>query len=243
MKVVIVGATGAIGGAILQHIVRRDDVTKVIAITRRPLPDRDNFNQKVENGIIHDFGDLESVQNETWERIKDADAMVWAMGTYDLNENVNLKYPLAFQEQLAKRLLTTRQNQESRKSKFKFILLGGAFVEPDQSRRLYYLWDQRRMKGVLQTKTIEFAEAHRDFWEAFIIRPGAILFGDTLRSKATEYVFGRGLAIRSEELGVFVADLAVNGAQQPVIENLEMVERGRKLLQEGKGLSKLRSGD
>ncbi|KAF1842719.1 uncharacterized protein K460DRAFT_367679 [Cucurbitaria berberidis CBS 394.84] len=234
MKVLIVGATGSIGSVILQHVVRRHDVTQVIALTRRLLSDHEIGDKKIKNIVIKDFGDLAKVQDETWEKIQDADALVWAMGTYDLNEEVNLNYPLSFQEEFAKRLLAFPRKREGTKDKFRFILLSGAFVEPDQSRRLYYLWDQRRMKGLLHTKTIEFAEAHRDFWEAFIIRPGGILSGgDTYLNKAVEYIFGRSLAIRSEELGAFVGGLVVHGAQQPVIENLEIVEGGRKLLQEG----------
>ncbi|KAF2129830.1 hypothetical protein P153DRAFT_339007 [Dothidotthia symphoricarpi CBS 119687] len=231
MKVIITGATGAIGGVILQHVLRRNDITKVIALTRRALPDTNTPNAKLENIIIEDFGALENVQDETWEKIQDADAMIWAMGTYDLNEDVNVKYPLAFQEHFAKRLLAS-SSQEGKKDKFKFILLSGAFVEPDQSRRLFFLWDQRRMKGVLQTKTIEFAEGHREVWEAFVIRPGGVLYGgNTLLNKTAECVFG-SLAIRGEELGAFVADLVVHGSQQCLIENPEMVERGRKLLVE-----------
>jgi len=231
MKVLIVGATGAIGGIIMQYVLRRNDVAQVIAMTRRPLPDNNVANKKVENIGIQDFGDLESVPEETWAKIQDADAVIWAMGTYDLNEDVNLKYPLAFQEHFAKRLPTSSREREGRSKKFKFILLSGAFVEPDQSRRLYFLWDQRRMKGVLQTKTLEFAEAHQDVWEALIIRPGGILFGGgTFLNTTTEYVFGRTLAIRGEELGAFVADLVVNGSPQPIIGNSEMVEKGRKLL-------------
>ncbi|KAF2495745.1 hypothetical protein BU16DRAFT_526312 [Lophium mytilinum] len=233
MKVLIVGATGAIGGMILQQAVRRDGITQVIALTRRPLPNTSIQNQKVQNVIIPDFGDLETVPDETWEKIQDAHALVWAMGTYNLNEDVNLKYPLAFQEAFAKRLLASSENREGRSRKFRFILLSGAFVESDQSRWLFFLWDQRRMKGLLATKTLEFAEAHRDVWEALIIRPGGILFGgDAFLNRVTEYVFGTSLAIRGEEVGATVADLVVNGARQPVIENSEMVQKGRKLLQE-----------
>lgn len=234
MKILIVGATGAIGGIILQQALHRNDITEIIALTRRPLPsNKDISRDKVKNLIIPDFGDLESVPDEIWEKIQDADALVWAMGTYDLNQDVNLDYPLAFQEAFAKRLIATPRIHQGRKDKFKFILLSGAFVEPDQSRTLYFLWDQRKMKGVLQTKTLEFAEAHRDIWEALIIRPGGILFGGgTCVNEVTEYVFGKGLAIRGEELGAFVADLVVNGSQNAVIENREMVEKGRELLQE-----------
>lgn len=236
MKVLIIGASGSIGGAILQHVRRRDDVTQVIALTRKPLSENnDSHDGKVENVIIPDFGDLDSVPDETWQKIRDAGAIIWAMGTYTLNEDVNLKYPLAFQEHFVKKSLAPSRNQEGEAAKVKFVLLSGAFVEPDQSRWLYFLGDQRRMKGVLQTKTIEFAEKHHDIWEALIIRPGGIMLGgDTYLNKATEYLFGRNLAIRGEELGAFVADLVVNGSQKTILENSEMVERGRKLLGEAK---------
>ena len=90
------------------------------------------------------------------------------------------------------------------------------------------------MKGRLQTKTLEFAGERSDRWEALVIRPGGILFGgSTFLNKTVEVLFGKGLAIRGEELAAFVADLVVNGAEQSVIENRLMVERGRELLQKG----------
>ena len=231
MKVVIIGATGSIGGIILEYVLRRSDVTSVIALTRKPLTTKTTA-KKIENIIINDFGKLGNVPDETWEKIVNADALVWAMGTYNLNEDVNLRYPLAFQDYFAKKAFSSRESLQERKEKFKFILLSGAFVEPNQSRRLWFLWDQRKMKGVLQTKTVEFAEARRDYWEALVIRPGGVLFGgSTFLNKLVELIFGRGFAIRGEELGAFVADLVVNGSGQPIIENRVMVERGRELLQ------------
>ncbi|KAF1992377.1 hypothetical protein K402DRAFT_320911 [Aulographum hederae CBS 113979] len=227
MKLLITGATGAIGGMILEYALRNKDITKVIALTRKPLPNNDS-NEKLESVIVQDFSNPDTLDDKTWSKLGDADAMVWAMGTYNLNEDVNLKYPLAFQEALAKRIPTA-----SRTSKFKFILLSGAFVEPDQSKWLYFLGDERRMKGVLQTKTIEFAETHQDFWTALVIRPGGVLFGgDTYRNGAVECLFGESMAIRGEELAAFVTGLVVNGSQKTVIENAEMVEGGRELLKE-----------
>jgi nucleoside-diphosphate-sugar epimerase len=227
MKVLIVGATGSIGRAILQRILRQSDFDHVVALTRRPLS-LDITNDAFENIIVQNFGDLESVPDSTWEKIQDADALIWAMGTYDLNEHVNLKYPLAFQEAFAQRMLNS-----SRQQKFRFLLLSGAFVEPNQARNLFFLPDQRHMKGLLHTKTLDFAEAHQNVWEAIIVRPGGILFGgDTLMNRAGECIFGSGLAIRAEELAASVAHLVINGSSHPVVENLELVENGRKSLQE-----------
>ena len=100
-----------------------------------------------------------------------------------------------------------------------------------QSRWLYFLGAQRRTKGLLQTKTLEFANAHSDIWVAHVIRPAGILMGgDTYTDTAAAYAFGNKLTIRGEELGAFVADLAVNGSEKEIIQNLEMAERGKHLL-------------
>lgn len=89
------------------------------------------------------------------------------------------------------------------------------------------------MKGMLQTKTLEFADERNEDWEAIIVRPGGLLFGgDTYLNCAAEWLFGRGLVIRGEELGACVADLVVNGSGEKVIENADLVERGRRLLSE-----------
>ncbi|KZM18965.1 hypothetical protein ST47_g9895 [Ascochyta rabiei] len=232
MKVAIVGANGSIGSAILRQVLLHRDITSIVAITRNPLPSSPPPDPRLHNALISDFSNLDSVPETTWSHILTADALIWAVGTYDYNEDVNLHYPLAFQEQLAKRL----QERAGANGKFRFILLGGAFVEPDQQRWLYFLGAQRRLKGVLQTRTLKFAEANSGSgWEAYVIRPGGILMGgDTYVNSIVEFLFGGGLAIRGEELSAFVAELAVSGSERHVIENREMTEVGRRLLAERK---------
>lgn len=214
----------------MQQVLHRTDVTKVIAITRKPLAPSAAPDPRLQNVTIPDFGHLDTVSDSAWSQLQDADALIWAMGSYTLDADVNLNYPLAFQSALLKEF--ERYARQAAKT-FRFILLGGAFTETDQSRWLYFLPAQRRMKGLLQTKTLEFAEAAASHvgWTAYVFRPGGILMGgDTSANKAVEYVFGTGLAIKGEELGAFVADLAVNGNERSVIENAELVEGGRRLL-------------
>ncbi|OAL52781.1 hypothetical protein IQ07DRAFT_585886 [Pyrenochaeta sp. DS3sAY3a] len=239
MKVLIVGATGAIGNAILTHLLSNQAITHIVALTRRALPSSTSH-AKLSNILIPDFGALDAVAEETWTSIADADALIWAMGTYTVDEAVNLNYPLAFQEKLAEKmgistapqiLASHTAQQPAAKSRFKFILLGGAFVEPDQSRALFFLTTQRRMKGVLQTRTQEFAAKHADRWQAIVIRPGGVAFGgDTLRNRVAERLFGMGLLVRAEEVAACVGDLVVNGADGDVLVNKEIVEKGRRVL-------------
>ncbi|KAF1834144.1 hypothetical protein BDW02DRAFT_352065 [Decorospora gaudefroyi] len=234
MKILIVGATGSIGSTILQYCLRRPEITQVVAITRRPIPSpspssSEHDAAKLSHVLIPDFGALDAVPDSTWVQLADADALIWAMGTYDLNEDVNLNYPLAFQERIA-----TRLRRDGKTARFRFILLGGAFTETNQSRRLFLLWDQRRMKGLLQAKTLKFAEDRSEMWEAVVIRPGGILLGgEKLQNRVAKTVFGDTLVVRGEEVGACVADLVVIGSEEAVVENLEIVERGRRALIDG----------
>ncbi|KAJ8117459.1 hypothetical protein OPT61_g1353 [Boeremia exigua] len=227
MKVAIIGATGSIGSLIFRHTLQRDDISEVVAVTRKPLSITD---PRVHNAVIPDFGALDSLPDATWSAIQTADALVWAMGTYDINEDVNFTYPLEFQKRLAQRLSESRA-REGKTAPFRFILLGGALTETDQSRWLYFLPQPRRTKGLLQTKTLEFAEAWGEGWVAHVIRPGGVLMSDNnLLHTAAGLVLGSKLLVGGQELGAFVADLAVNGSERNVIENSEIVETGRRLI-------------
>ncbi|KAH6615386.1 hypothetical protein C7974DRAFT_65168 [Boeremia exigua] len=223
MKIAIVGATGSIGSIILQQTLQRDDVDSIVTITRKPLPSTD---PRVHNAIIEDFGNLDDLSDATWSSIRDADTLVWAMGTYTLNEDVNFTYPLQFQRHLVQR----SNIRDGKTTKIQFILLGGAFTETNQSQWLWFLPAQRHMKGLLQTEILTFAHQHSDTLRAIVIKPGGVLMGgDTFVNKVAQFVFTSWFVIRGEELGTAVAELAVNGSKTPVIPNQEMVEIGRRL--------------
>jgi hypothetical protein len=227
MKVLIVGATGSIGKIILQACLVHPQITQIITLTRRPLT---SSSPKHSNITIPDFGALNTIPESTWTQLINADALIWAMGTYDLNKDVNFNYPLAFQKSLAQRVQVQRSNRDDEKGKFRFILLGGAFTEANQSRRLFFLWEQRRLKGLLRTRTLEFARERSEWWAAAVVKPGGVLLGgDTWRNWVVHGLFGDGIAIRAEVLGACVAELVVS-ERKGVVENVEMVGMGRNAL-------------
>lgn len=232
MKVAVVGANGSIGRVFLQHTLRRDDVTSVVAVTRKPDPSITSADTRVHNAIIPDFGALDTIADTTWSAIEDVDTLIWAIGTYDVNRAVNYEYPLAFLETLTRRRITMYRRGRNLE-KLRFILLGGAFTQTDQSHRLYFLPEQRRTKGLLQSETLAFAARHSDYIVAHVVRPAGILIGwNAIITGMVQCVFGTSLAVRDEELGSFVASLAVTGLEHNIVENREIVEAGRSILQD-----------
>jgi uncharacterized protein YbjT (DUF2867 family) len=74
MKVLLVGATGLIGGAILDECILRPEITSIVAFSRRALPTHLTDNDKLRVVIIEDFA---SWSTEILESVQDADAMLW----------------------------------------------------------------------------------------------------------------------------------------------------------------------
>jgi hypothetical protein len=218
MKVLITGATGSIGGKMLQYLLLRPEITSVVALSRREVISE---SEKLRSLIVKDFLNLDP---EILANISDADAMVWAMGTYDGSEEIDIKYPLAFQEAFVKHL------SPERKQRFKYIHLSGCFCEKDQSRSLWFLSKPRRIRGRAEALSLKFAENHANVWQTFAIRPGGIMMGDSWMLGVPEIIFGTKWLIRGDELGIFVADLVVTDAgKDGSVENRIMVEKGREL--------------
>ena len=219
MKVLITGATGAIGGAIFRHLLQTPDVTSVVALTRRPLSSSD---PRVSNIVIDDFNNW---NQSILASIADADAMVWAMGTSDANKDTNYNYILAFQEAFGRVLPRARQHR------FRYVLISGALVEPDQDKTLYFMEAARKLKGATEEWSLEYAQKHKDVWQTWIIKPGGVVTAKT-------YAIARMAAgmfmpmIRDEQVGAFVVHLIVHGKEaEGRILNERMAKKGTELLQ------------
>lgn len=74
MKVLIAGATGMIGKEALQHCLIRPEVTQVVALSRRELPENVKNHEKLKTIIVKDF---KVWPEDVLEEIKDAAAIVW----------------------------------------------------------------------------------------------------------------------------------------------------------------------
>ncbi|KAJ7089841.1 hypothetical protein B0H15DRAFT_800486 [Mycena belliarum] len=219
MKVLLTGATGTIGSGILRHLLLNPDITSVVTLTRRPLPPS---NPKTTNIVIPDFQNWDAA---ILTSLSDADAMVWAMGTSDTNEDTNYNFILAFQQAFLPVLPTPRRNR------FRYVLTSGLSVEPDQEKSLWFLDGARKLKGRTETWSLNFAKEHEDVWQTWIIKPGGVATAETYA--VTRMAIGLLImpTIRDDEVGAFVADLLVHGKEpEGRILNERMVARGAELL-------------
>lgn len=224
MKVLLTGATGTIGGAIFRHLDKHPSISSIVALTRRPF---DPPSSKCTNIVINDFNNWES---DVLASVADSDAMVWAMGTSDTNKDVNYKYIKAFQEAFCNVASVGRERR------FRYVLVSGALVEPDQEKTLYFMAGARKLKGLTETWSLEFAKRNEKVWQTWIVKPGGVITDQTWR--VAKLLAGIMMPmICDEEVGAFVADLVVRGTEpEGRIFNERMVARGSELLSLSSGV-------
>lgn len=78
MHLVLTGATGLVGSAVLDAMLRTKSITKISILSRRPVAMADNAKDPRVNVIIHP--DFERYDASVLEQLRGASGCVWALG-------------------------------------------------------------------------------------------------------------------------------------------------------------------
>ncbi|ODM24245.1 hypothetical protein SI65_02046 [Aspergillus cristatus] len=213
MKVILLGSTGFIGKEVLNQCLETPAITSLIALSRRDLPEA-AANPKLTVVIMEHFN---SYPDFVLEQLKGADSCIWSIGTYNWDSVVELEYPEAFQKALLKVLDV--------KKTFRYVYLGGAFTEPDQEKPLWFYAKGRHVRGLAQTKFLEFGKQNQNV-KTYVVRPAAVLAKD---GSALLRCLLWMSSVQTDELAAVMVDLALNGGSEQVVGNKVIVERGREL--------------
>ncbi|MCJ1374559.1 hypothetical protein MMC20_005791 [Loxospora ochrophaea] len=221
MKVILTGSTGFIGSEVLAQCLNNPVITSIVALSRRELPDAAS-NAKVKVVIMEDFA---VYSDSVLEEMNGADGCIWCMGTFSGDRVVEIDYPLAFANAMAKII-------PAHKKKFRYVYLGGALTEPDQEKRLWYLQTARRFRGLAETKVQDLptGEELQGLWETVVVKPGGVLAKDGYMTGLLGCIVGSNLSIRIDELAATMIDVVRNGSENPVLLNRVIAAKGRELL-------------
>ncbi|KAF7558431.1 hypothetical protein G7046_g5728 [Stylonectria norvegica] len=227
MKILIVGGSGMIGGEALLQCLAHPKISTVVAFVRRELAVK---HSKLQCVLIKDFA---AWPEDVLQAHADAAGMIWAMGSYDGSIAPDLEYPLAFVESMGQ-VLEAGQSR----APFRCVHLSGKFVRQNQEQKLWFLEKARKIKGLLETRSLAYAESHPDTWKTFLVKPGGVVpkkvRGAGLVGMVTGMAsaLGENWSIKNDELGAFMTYLAVDGrGEESLIENARIVRRGRELLE------------
>lgn len=168
------------------------------------------------------------------------------MGSYSGIETVDVEYPVAFMEGMARVL-----DVKARKAPFKYVHLSGKFVRQDQDLELWWGEQPRKIKvrpshpslhfchiltqsqGRSDTHALNFAETHPDVWQTQVVKPGGVAHHWWMTPGV--WLMGDNWALSGEQLGAFMTYLVVDGqGESPISLNARIAEKGRELLRERK---------
>ncbi len=212
-KILITGATGMIGGLILESALKDTLITEVISIVRKKSG---VSHPKLKEVIISNFLDYSSIG----ELLKDIDAVYYCLGVYtgkaprDEFRKITVDYPAALAKTIA-----THSIQAT------FCLLSGQGADRSEKSSLMFAKD----KGV-----IENLLSGLGFKAFYAFRPSYI-YPVTPRTEPNfAYKFfrtiyplvrllGKNFSIRSTELASAMYRVGLVGAEKEVLENRDII--------------------
>ncbi|KAK9242621.1 hypothetical protein V1506DRAFT_64612 [Lipomyces tetrasporus] len=220
MKVILTGPTGYIGSEVLKQCILNPSITSIIALSRR------NFEPPVADPehklrvIIH--SDFTCFSPEVLAELGGAQACIYCLGTNvpikppELNRQINFEFTLATATTFADELHGKLQAN----GRFRFVYLSGALPEKDPNKHLYFVAENRKMRGELENELLRLNHKNRgDGFEIYIARPGFVLKDASIRI-ALSWVLGWMFRfITLDCLGKAMVNLAINGHKETLVED------------------------
>lgn len=214
MKVLLAGATGMIGGLILEQCLASDTIKQVISFVRKPSG---QTHHKLREVVVDDFHDFTSHA----DLFADASAAYFCLGAYtgqvsnELLKVITVDYVLTFAQMLADKSPGAR-----------FCLLSGAGADrTEKSKTPFALYKGIAENGVTALN-LEF----------YSFRPGYIYPVIARKEPNFAYrvfrflyplvrLFGNQYSIRSTDLAAVMFKVGLNGTDISVLENSAIAAR------------------
>lgn len=215
--VMITGATGMIGALVLNHCLESPQVSSVTSLVRRSTEIQ---HDKLSEVIVKDFMALDGDA----AHFESIDTVFYCIGVYtgavdrDRFRQITVDYP----EALAKKLQHTSPG-------LTFCLLSGAGADRTERSRMMFAKD----KGIIENRLSKMG-----FKAFYAFRPGYIYpvvprKEPNFSYKAMRWLYpafkwlGTGFSITSADLATAIFKVGIDGSDQEVLENKDILEKAR----------------
>ncbi len=215
MNVILFGATGMIGQAVLLECLDDPGVTEVLAVSRRPL---ERGHPKLRTLLVDDFGDYSAVESQ----MDGFDACFYCLGIASGGLNEAQYKKITHDYTLAAATTLLRLNPD-----ICFCFVSGQGTDSSERGRL--MW--ARVKGATENALLKMG-----FKQAYMLRPGWIQPMRGVESRTAAYrrayqVTGwlypaikgfSSMVIASDQLGRVMLRLAREGAPRQILESRDL---------------------
>lgn len=234
MHIILTGATGLVGSAVLDALIKNKAVTQISIISRRPVKMADDARDSRIRVIIHK--DFEKYDEELLSQLKNAKGCVWALG---ISQNlVGKEEYVRITKDYALAAARAFQNLPPENEPFNFVYVsgGGTTLQPGRFTPLF-----ARVKGETELALSEMRTANPLF-HAMSMRP---YFIDYIAHDAIKpYIPNQGL-IRSTAMAAIgpIIRAGVKSQWSPTIPLgqflVELAAGGYRNQLQGDGIEKL----
>lgn len=211
-KVIITGATGMVGGIVLQHCLGSSEISEVISLSRKPSGHK---NKKLTELIHSNFINYSGLK----EHFKEVDIAYFCLGVYtgDVSRDefrvITVDYTKAFADALK------AQSPEAT-----FCFLSGAGADQTETSRMMFAQDKGKAENYLIAQ---------NFGRLHIFRP-AYIYPVTPRAEPNfTYRLSRKLypllktlmpnnVVTSEDLSKVIYKLGLKNYEQTILENKDI---------------------
>ncbi|KAI9843832.1 MAG: hypothetical protein M1837_006093 [Sclerophora amabilis] len=244
MKIILTGASGFIGGGVLDQCIQDPAITSIVVLSRRELPASKTSNDKVKVIIQEDFL---TYPDSLLQQLRGAKACIWyPRRTYSLINifdtarptdirsrcigsvylygkdetqqyiKTNVDYTLAAAKAYVTHLVPQLDGGES----FRFVFCSGMLSVTDQKKSVWIFDLSRKVKGQNENELFQIAEEEPKF-DVYSVRPGGVTpVQRRIIDKIVSPIFP---TIRLDELGVAMVKICKSGSEKHVIENSELI--------------------
>lgn len=228
MKIIITGATGFVGKAVVEECIQNPLVTSIIVLTRRPISDELSANVKVTT-ILHD--NFEQYPDDLLDRLKGAQGCIWTIGgkvedfpDIETARKISVGFTLAAAEAFATSLASSAMHAE----RFKFVFCSGRGAEWDESKALWMFKDTRQIKGQVEKGLFEISNQHKGRFDVAVLRPGGVLTAEQAKWQSLVGVLVEVVSVEQLAHAMVVSCLDVANENAKIIENEEISKLDKK---------------